>query len=74
MFNNTSVVNELESKKVQMQITKIGGSGISGEEMGGDLNRLEPTRIEDFSKRMVTWFMLRGAGGIYSLHAIYGGV
>ena len=32
-----------------MQITEVGGS-----EMGGDLNRLEPTKIENFKDRMET--------------------
>ena len=27
--------------------------------MGGDLNRLEPTKIENFKDRMVTWYLLK---------------
>ena len=54
LIKNIPIVNKLEGKKAQMQITKIGGLEISGEEMGGDLNRFEPTKIEDFKEWMVT--------------------
>ena len=72
LFNNTSVVNKLEGKKAQMQITEIGGSGINKEEMDGDLTRLEPTKIEDFKERMVTWFMLKEGGFIPYMQAMAG--
>ena len=42
-----------------MRITEVGELEISGEEMGGDLNRLEPTKIENFKDRMATWFLLK---------------
>ena len=37
-INNIIAHKKLDDKKVQMQITKVGGLEISGEEMGGDLN------------------------------------
>ena len=43
---------KLDDKEVEMCITKMGDSKISREEMGGDLNRLEPTKMENFKDRM----------------------
>ena len=37
-----------------MCITRVGESKIGREDMGGDLNRLEPTKIENFKHRMAT--------------------
>ena len=41
-------------KEVQMCITGVGESKIGREDMGGDLNRLEPTKMENFKDRMAT--------------------
>ena len=41
-------------KEVQMRITKVGEWEIGGIDMGGDLNRLESTKMENFKDRMVT--------------------
>ena len=30
--------------------------------MGGDLNRMEPMRIENFKDRMATWYLLKEGG------------
>ena len=49
---------------VQMRVTKIE-EGVIIEEvvhMGGDLNRLKPTKMEDFSKRQATWISLKEEG------------
>jgi hypothetical protein len=40
--------------------------------MGGDLNRLEPTKMEDFSKRRATWIMLKEGGFIPYMQAMAG--
>ena len=40
--------------------------------MGGDLNRLEPPKREDYSKRMVTWFMLKEGGFIPFMQSMKG--
>ena len=54
-LKNTIVVHKLVDEKFQMKITKIGGREIESEEdMGGDLNCLEPTKIEDFKERLAT--------------------
>lgn len=44
-----------------MRITEIVEGDFVEEKvsMGGDLNRLEPTKMEDFSKRQATWIMLK---------------
>ena len=45
-----------------MRITEEGEPKTSGIEMGGDLNRLEPMKIENFKDRMVTWYLLKEGG------------
>lgn len=47
-----------------MKITEIVEEEILEERviMGGDLNRLEPMKMEDFSKRQATWIMLKEGG------------
>ena len=49
---------------MQMKIIELVESDIVEEQtfMGGDLNRLEPTKMEDFSKRQATWIMLKEGG------------
>ena len=37
-----------------MHITKVGELEIGREDMGGDLNRLEPMKIENFKDKMAT--------------------
>ena len=51
---NIFAEGKLDSEENQMQITELNESWTSGEEMGGDLNRLEPPKIEDYSKRLAT--------------------
>ena len=51
---NIFIEGKLESGENQMLIIKLSESGTSGKEMGGDLNRLDPPKIEDYSKRMAT--------------------
>ena len=58
----TEFLYKLCLEKPQMKITKIGKrdlefeAQVSSEEerMSGDLNRMEMTKVEDFSKRMAT--------------------
>ena len=50
---------EIVVDKVQMCITEEGEPKIGGIEMGGDLNRLEPMKIENFKDRMATWYLLK---------------
>ena len=45
-----------------MHISEEGVSQIGEIEIGGDLNRLEPMRIENFKDRMATWFLLKEGG------------
>ena len=45
---------KLDDKEVQMHITKVGHLEISKKEIGGDLNRLEPTKIKNFKEEMAT--------------------
>ena len=40
--------------------------------MGGYLNRMEPTKVEDFSKRMATYFMLKEEYLVYYMEAMVG--
>ena len=62
----------MESKENQMQITELSEYKASGEEMGGDLNRPELPKIEDYSKRMATWFMLKEGGFIPFMQSMKG--
>ena len=43
-------------EKLQMKITKIGERDLESDEevMGGNLNRLELTKVEDFIERLAT--------------------
>ena len=45
------IEGNLGSKENQMKITKLNESKASGKEMGGDLNRIKPPKIEDYSKK-----------------------
>ena len=45
-----------------MHISKEERPDSGGIEMGGDLNRMEPTRIENFKDRLVTWYLLKEGG------------
>ena len=49
-----SSCGDIPEEKVQMHITEEGELEIGGIDMGGDLNRMEPTKIENFKDRMAT--------------------
>ncbi len=49
-----SICSVLTEKEIQMCITKVEELEIGREDMGGDLNRLELTKIENFKDRMAT--------------------
>lgn len=57
-----------------MRITEIREEDIAEEvvHMGEDLNKLEPTKLEDFSKRQATWIMLKKGGFIPYMQAMAG--
>ena len=55
-----------------MLITEEGEVEIGRIDMGGDLNRLEPTKIESFKDRMATWFLLKEGGFFPYMQAMAG--
>ena len=57
-----------------MRIIELVESNIDIEQdpMGGDLNRLEPTKMEYFSKRQATWIMLKEGGFVPYMQALAG--
>ena len=57
-----------------MKFTKLVESDIIEEQvsMGGDLNRLEPMKMEDFSKRHATWIMLKEGGFVPYMQVMTG--
>ena len=54
--------SDIEDKEVQMCITEVGEAEKGEEDMGGDLNRLEPTKMEYFIDMMAPWFLLKEGG------------
>ena len=55
LLKNITVAHKLEGEKFEMKITEIGVREIeSEEEMGGNMNQLEPTKIEYFMERIAT--------------------
>ena len=68
-----SSCRDIAVEKVQMRITEEGEPKIGIIDMGGDLNRLEPTKIENFKDWMATWYLLK-EGGFFFVHAFDGGV
>ena len=54
-LKNTIAAHKLVGEKFQMKIIEIGGREIESEEdMGGDLNCLEPMKIEYFKEILAT--------------------
>ena len=70
------VEGNLERKENQMHLelseSELSELEASDEGMGGDLNRIEPPKMEDYSKHMATWIMLKEGGFIPFMEAIEG--
>ena len=45
-----------------MLINEVREWEIGRVDMGGDLNRLEPMKMENFKDKMSTWFLLKEGG------------
>ena len=53
---------KLERDTALMRIQEEEGTDTVENIMGGDLNRMEPTKMENFKDRMVTWYLLKEGG------------
>ena len=53
---------KLERDKALMRIQEEERTDTVENIMGGDLNRMEPTKMENFKDRMATWYLLKEGG------------
>ena len=63
---------KLERDKALMRIQEEERPDTVETIMGGDLNRMEPKKMENFRDRMATWYLLKEGGFLHYMMSMAG--